>query len=202
MFGGDVRRGEDGRGVGVTEGPREASRFEVLPPISLAARRPYIAPTVQLEIPMDMPKPGPGHEKMKVFVGEWRGKETMHPTQWMPEGGVRDAVISNRLALDGFAVVQDYVQSENGKPQFQGHAVIVKHPQADSYQMHWFDAFSPSLFEGTFDGVKGVFVHKSGMGDNRATFDFFKPGHYRFKMEMSQDGKSWTPMMDGAYAKA
>lgn len=152
---------------------------------------------------MEMPRPGPDQEKLKVFVGEWRGREKMYPTQWTPEGGMRDAKISNRLALDGFAVVQDYVQSENGAPQFQGHAVIMKNPQADGYQMHWFDCFSPSLFEGTFDGEKAVFVHKSPMGDNRAVFDFGRPGAYTFRMEVSQDGgKTWAPMMDGEYGKA
>lgn len=151
---------------------------------------------------MDMPKPGPAQEKLKVFVGEWRGKEKMHPTQWMPEGGMRDAKISNRLALDGFAVIQDYAQLDNGKPAFSGHAVILKDPQSDKYQMHWFDSFSPSIFEGSFDGRRAEFVHKSSMGMNRATFEFSKPGAYSFKMELSQDGKSWTPMMDGEYEKS
>jgi hypothetical protein len=151
---------------------------------------------------MDMPKPGPAQERLKAFVGEWRGQEKMHPTPWMPEGGMRDAKISNRLALDGFAVVQDYMQLDNGKPAFQGHAVIMANQKGDAYQMHWFDSFSPSLFEGSFDGKKAVFTHKSPMGFNRASFDFSKPGAYIFKMEMSQDGKTWSPMMDGEYQKA
>ncbi len=151
---------------------------------------------------MEMPKPGPAQENLKAFVGEWRGKETMHPSQWMPEKSVRDARITNRIGLDGFAVIQDYVQLDGGKPTFQGHAVILKNPHADNYQMHWFDTFSPSLFEGSFDGKKGAFTSKSPMGQTRATWDFHKPDEYRFKMEMSQDGKSWAPMMDGEYRKA
>jgi hypothetical protein len=151
---------------------------------------------------MEMPRPGPAQEKLKSFVGEWRGQEKMHPTQWMPEGGVRDAKISNKLALDGFAVVQDYVQSDKGTPQFQGHAVIMKNTKAETYQMYWFDSFSPSLFEGPFDGTHASFVSNSPMGMMRATFDFSKPGRYAFKMELSADGKSWAPMMDGEYRKA
>jgi len=68
--------------------------------------------------------------------------------------------------------------------------------------MHWFDQFSPSLFEGSFDGVKAVFVSKSPMGQTRASFDFSNPGGYTFKMEMSQDGANWSPMMDGEYRLA
>ena len=152
---------------------------------------------------MEMPKPGPAQEKLKTFIGEWRGKEKMHPTQWMPEGGMRDAKISNKLALDGFAIIQDYTQLDGKTPTFQGHAVIMKNPQTDGYQMYWFDSFSPSIFEGAFDGKKGAFVHKMPMGgENRAIFDFSKPGAYTFKMEFSQDGKKWTPMMDGEYQKS
>lgn len=150
---------------------------------------------------MDMPKPGPAQEKLKIMIGEWRGQEKMHPTQWMPEGGVRDAKISNRLALDGFAIIQDYAQFDAGKPAFVGHAVILKNPHADTYQMYWFDLFSPSVFEGSFDGKTGAFLSKSPMGTTRASWDFSRPRAYAFKMETSQDGKSFTPMMDGEYQK-
>jgi hypothetical protein len=118
---------------------------------------------------MEMPKPGPAQERLHVFVGEWRGTEKMHPTQWLPEGGMRDAVISNRLGLDGFAVIQDYTQFNGATPTFRGHAVIMKHPHGESYQMYWFDSFSPSVFEGDWDGVRGSFISKSPMGQTRAS---------------------------------
>lgn len=151
---------------------------------------------------MQMPKPGPAQEKLTAFIGEWRGKEKMYPTQWSPQGGMRDAKISNRIGLDGFAVIQDYTQLDAGEPVFLGHAVVMKNPHGDTYQMHWFDQFSPSLFEGSFDGKKAVFTSDSPMGKARATFDFSKAGTYSFRMESSQDGKTWAPMMDGEYQKA
>ena len=79
-----------------------------------------------------MPKPGPEHENLKLFVGERRGVDKMYPTQWSPQGGNRDARVSNRLALGGFAVVQDYEQLDAGVSMFKGYAVIVKNPQASS----------------------------------------------------------------------
>lgn len=151
---------------------------------------------------MEMPKPGPAQEKLKVMIGEWRGSEKMHPSPWMPGGGVRDAKISNRLALDGFAIIQDYAQIEGGRPAFQGHAVVIGRPHGEGYQMYWFDVFSPSVFEGTFDGEKGVFTSNSPMGTVRASWDYSKRGFYSFKMEASQDGKNFAPMMEGEYQKA
>ena len=150
---------------------------------------------------MDMPKPGPAQERLKIFVGDWRGEEKMQPTPWLPEGGVRDAAISNRLGLDGFAIIQDYVQSNKGAPTFIGHAVILQRPQAETYQMYWFDSFAPSVFEGEWDGARGSFISDSAMGKTRASFDFTKPGAYTFRMEMSPDGKNFAPLMDGAYVK-
>lgn len=150
---------------------------------------------------MEMPRPGPAQERLHIFIGEWRGKETMHPTQWMPEGGVRDAVVSNKLGLDGFAVIQDYVQYDGDTPTFVGHAVIMKHPHADSYQMYWFDSFSPSVFDGDWDGARGSFIQDGPMGKARASYDFSEPNAYTFRMEMSQDGQTWSPMMDGEYRK-
>lgn len=60
------------------------------------------------------------------MVGEWQGKETMHPTPWAPDGAVRDAVIVNRFGPDGFAVIQDY-------RQFDGER---SHPIAQHRLMH------------------------------------------------------------------
>lgn len=150
---------------------------------------------------MDMPKLGPDQERLHVMAGEWRGTETMHPTPWLPQGGMRDAHITNRIGLDGFAIIQDYVQSDNGAPTFNGHAVILKKPQAPGYLMYWFDSFSPSVFEGAFDGVHGEFVSDSPMGKTRATWDFSVPRAYSFAMALSQDGVNWQPMMDGQYTK-
>lgn len=151
---------------------------------------------------MEMPKLTPAHESLKVFVGEWRGVEIMHPTPWLPGGGRRDAVISNKLALDGFAIVQDYVQLDGKTPTFLGHAVIIPKADGSAFQMYWFDQFSPSVFEGAFDGVKGRFISSSPMGQTGASFDFSKPDAYTFRMDMSQDGGSWSPMVDGDYTRA
>lgn len=152
---------------------------------------------------MDMPKLGPAQEKLKIFVGEWRGKEKMSPSPWLPNGGEREAKISNKLALGGFAVAQDYAQLDKGKVVYPGHAVLMKNPAADNYQMYWFDMFWPSVFEGSVDGDKWVFTSVNPGGQHsRATYDFSSSGAYMFRMEMSEDGKSWKTMMEGSYSKA
>lgn len=150
---------------------------------------------------MDMPKLGAAHKAMLALVGDWAGEETMHPSPWMPKGGKRKAKIANRLALGGFAVVQDYEQlGEGGMPGFLGHGVVTYDGAKDEYVMSWFDMFAPSEFRGKFKDGSWVLTARSPMGWHRATWTIAGDA-YSFRMEGSQDGRDWSPMMDGAYKR-
>jgi hypothetical protein len=59
---------------------------------------------------MEMPKPTPGHLRLKKLEGHWEGEETMHPSQWDPKGGTATGRTQGRLALNGFALISDYDQ--------------------------------------------------------------------------------------------
>ena len=88
---------------------------------------------------MEMPTPGDAHRRLEVLVGTWIGEETMHPSPWDPQGGVADGTIENRLALDGFNVIQEYTQSRDGQQTFAGHGVFGWDGQRGCYTLHWFD---------------------------------------------------------------
>jgi len=153
---------------------------------------------------MDMPKPGDGHHKPEKLVGNWTGEEKLHPSPWDPKGGVAQARVNNRLALDGFAVIQDYEQSRNGSVTFAGHGVFSFNPGNGIYSMHWWDTmgFPPNDFTGKFDGDVLTLTHKSPQGSNRAVFDLSEKGTYTFRMEVSQDGNQWQPFMEGKYRRS
>ena len=34
------------------------------------------------DTPMDMPKPTPAHDRLKKFVGTWKGEEKLSPSPW------------------------------------------------------------------------------------------------------------------------
>ena len=38
-------------------------------------------------------------------------------------------------------------------------------------------------------------------GHSRTTWEFPDPDHYRFLMEMSQDGQQWMTLMEGNYTR-
>ena len=152
---------------------------------------------------MNMPKPGDAHLKLEKFVGQWTGLETIHASPFDPQGGPALGKVQNRLALDGFAVVQDYEQSRHGKVSFRGHAVFRYDTGEECYHLHWFDSMGspPSLFKGALEGDVFTFTSASPQGHMRAVFDFSKPKTYAYKMNVSPDGRQWFPFMEGTYTR-
>ena len=150
---------------------------------------------------MDMPKPGDAHTRLHRLAGQWGGEETVHPAPHDP-GGSATAFLDNRIALDGFTVVQEYEQYRPGRPTYSGHGVFWFDPVASQYVLTWFDSMMGAAleFRGHFDGDVLRLEHTlMGGGLLRATFDCGLPGEYVFVMEVSMDGTSWVPTLEGAY---
>ena len=153
---------------------------------------------------MHMPKPSDKHSRLSPLVGEWSGSETLHPAPWDPAGGTAAARVVNRHILDGFGVVQEYEQSRDGTVTFRGHGVFWYDEQAQEYVMTWWDSMGGrgTHYRGQFDGDRLVLGAPMPQGGHsRAIFDVGTPGQYGFLMEVSTDGASWSPAMEGTYAR-
>ncbi|MEP7028320.1 MAG: DUF1579 family protein [Candidatus Eisenbacteria bacterium] len=152
---------------------------------------------------METPRPGTEHEKLQVMVGQWTGEELIHPSPMDPVGGAANARVNNRLALSGFIVVQDYEQERAGVVNFRGHAVISYDAARKTHVMDWWDSFGMgrAAFEGGFEGSKLVLTARSPMGVSRATYDFPGDDQYSFVLEVSIDGKTWAPFLEGKYTR-
>jgi hypothetical protein len=87
----------------------------------------------QEEAIVEMPKPTPGHSKMKALAGNWEGEEKMHPSQWDPNGGTAVGRSRARLSLGDFALISDYEQERDGVITFTGHGVTTFDPKEDLY---------------------------------------------------------------------
>ena len=151
---------------------------------------------------MQKPQPGDAHARLHSFAGQWGGEERVHPSPWDPVGGSATAFINNRIVLDGFAVVQEYEQYRDGQPTFSGHGLFWWDEDAHQHVMTWVDSTmgTPSDFRGGFDGdVLRLVNEQSQGGFARCTFDYGVPGEYVFTMEVSPDGQTWVPAMEGAY---
>jgi hypothetical protein len=153
---------------------------------------------------MEMPKPSNAHQKMASLAGLWTGTEHMYPSPWDPKGGTSTGRADNRMALDGFALLHDYVQERNGAVSFRGHGVLTYDIREQCYLMHWWDSmgFGMNIFKGSFSGSTLTMTRPEGQGLSRVVWEFPDSRTYRFRMEFSADGKQWNPMMDGEYTRA
>ena len=150
-----------------------------------------------------MPKLTADHKRLEKLAGIWKGTEKMHPSQWDPKGGTGEATTKSRVANGGFAVVGDYEQRMGGQVTFEGHAVYMWDVQAKEVVLHWFDSMGigVDVFRGKWNGDKLELASKNVMGQWRMTTDLSKPGAMTTRMEMSDDGETWKPMMDGCYRR-
>src|SRR5437879_10302085 len=123
---------------------------------------------------MVMPKPTDAHRRMAALAGRWAGQERMHPSPWDPKGGTATGRSDNLMALDGFALLHDYVQERNGAVSFTGHGVLTYDPQEQCYSMHWWDSmgFPAHVFKGNFDGTTLTLTRRETQGHGRAVWEF------------------------------
>ena len=153
---------------------------------------------------MEMPKPDANHHKLLAMVGEWEGEEQMHPSPWDPEGGESTGRLVASMELDGFFLLSHYEQVRGGMVTFRGHGVYGFDAHSGKHTMHWFDTMgndpgAPAM--GLWKENSVAFTNKHQFGQGRYTYTFLEDGVYKFKMETSQDGENWTPMMDATYRR-
>ncbi len=153
---------------------------------------------------MDLPKPGPEQKALERLAGEWIGDETVHPSPFDPVGGKATSTVKNAVAAGGFALAQDYVQSRGGNVHFEGHGVFRWDGMAGEYALAWIDStgFPPSEFRGKFAGEVLTLVSKNPMGMTRATWTLKGATAYEYRMDVSGDGSTWQPFLEGTYRRA
>lgn len=151
---------------------------------------------------MEMPKPGPRHRALERLAGTWTGDETISPSPWDPAGGPAVARVKNVIAIDGFALVQDYEQERAGSVTYRGHGVLRFDAASGQYVFHWFDSMGmpPSEFRGTFDGDTLALASQGPMGHARASWKV-AADRYDYAMEVSPDGATWHPFLAGTYRR-
>jgi Protein of unknown function (DUF1579) len=150
-----------------------------------------------------MPQPSPEHLKLHRLAGTWAGDEKLSPSPWGPGGPARGR-ITGRVAMDGFFVVSDYEEEKGGQVTFRGHSVFGWDQKREVVVWYWVDSMGmppPQATTGGWDGDKLVFSQASPEGHSRFTHEFQGGDRYLFRMEASQDGKSWSTMMEGDYRR-
>ena len=147
---------------------------------------------------MEMPKPVAGHRKLEKIAGRWEGSEKMYPSPWDPQGGSATGRITSRVALNGFALINDYEQEREGKITFSGHGIFTYNPKEDVYTLVWVDSMGapPEIFHGKFEGDLLKLAHGGPGMHVRLTYDVSQPDCLMTSMDLSQDGTAWDRFFD------
>src|SRR5262245_33299093 len=134
---------------------------------------------------MDMPKPSDKHRRLHVLVGTWAGEEKLSPSPWGPGGAAVGRSVC-RAEMEGFFVIQDYVEEKEGRIVCRGHSVFGYDAQSDEYTWYWVDSmgFPPAAAaRGRWEGDTIVFRSKSPQGEGRYTYRFEGDHTYHFRLE-------------------
>jgi hypothetical protein len=152
---------------------------------------------------MEMPKPGPQHEKLARLAGQWQGNEQLHPSPWGPGGPALGTSIY-RIELNGFIVTQDYVEEKDGAIVFKGHGVLTIDPKDGAVLWYWFDTMGMPPAEparGSWDGDTLTLSRSAAQGDARYTYTL-QGDQLDFKIENRFAGQpEFTTFMSATYRR-
>ena len=152
---------------------------------------------------MEMPTLTPAHRALDLLGGSWQGPETIHPTPFDPKGGPAIGRVTNRLALDGFAVIQEYEQERGGTVNLRGHGIFRYDGVRNQYGMLWLDSTgqAPGEFWGTLENGTLALTNIGPQGQVRGTWDLRTAGRISYRMEVSGNGINWMLFLTGDYAR-
>jgi Protein of unknown function (DUF1579) len=153
----------------------------------------------------EMPKPGPEHQRLGAFVGNWTLEGELKPGPMGP-GGMMTATDRIEWAPGNFFVQRSY-QAKSPNGEMQGLEILAYDGVKKIYTFNAFDSLG-NMASGTMT-VKGNTWTSTGtmtmaattMRD-RCSLEFGAGGStLTMKCEISRDGKTWSPTFDGRAKK-
>ena len=153
----------------------------------------------------EMPKPGPEHQRLGAFVGNWTFEGEMKPGPMGPGGKVTG---TDRIEwTPGNFFVQRSYQGTSPMGSMQGIEIFAYDGAKKVYTFNSFDSMG-MMGAGTMT-VKGNTWTATGMSTigattmrDRCTLEFGDGGStVAIKCESMMDGKTWTPTFEGKSTK-
>jgi len=163
------------------------------------------AVAVSVQAQMQMPTPAPELKKFDYFVGAWTIEGVSKPGPMGPGGTFTgtetDAWMENSFFLKDISTFKSSMGDSKGEA-FMGYSADDK-----AYTYHAFDSWGEYVSAtGMLDGDTWNWNSESKMGGKmiktRYIIKMLSPTSYTFKMDMSEDGKTWSNAMEGKATKA
>jgi hypothetical protein len=152
-------------------------------------------------MPSDMPSPGPEHARLAQLEGTWEGDEDLAPSPRGPGGRAWGRIVMTR-EVDGFFLLQDYLEELDGRVVFRGHGVVGWDPMARAYSWYWVDSTGvPGVpMSGRWEGEALTFTRDGPQGGLRCTWRI-AGRRLSFEAQAQSPGQGWVRMMAGTYER-
>ena len=153
-------------------------------------------------------KPGPEHERLGFFVGNWTGEGKVNESPMMPAGPMTGK--SRCEWFDGKFAVVCHEESSGPMGKTKGIGIMSYSADAGAYTYYGTDSSGMMTMTtvpmGKVDGKTWVYNDESEMGGSvmksRFTIVETSATSYTYKFEMEgQDGK-WMTIMEGSAKKS
>ena len=147
--------------------------------------------------------PLPEHARLAAFAGEWNGEEVVFPSRWT-EGGTATSHVVAHMDLNGFYLIQDSVQTRDGKQSFATHGIFTFDREDRTYKLFWYDSLGytpPSPASGGWVGKTLTLVRGSLRGNARHVYEIIDDDSYSLKIQFSPDAEGWADVLTGVYRR-
>jgi Protein of unknown function (DUF1579) len=153
---------------------------------------------------MEAPKPAPEVKNLDYFVGSWHSEGEMKPGPWGPGGKFTGDSNCSWMPGGFFVVCNEDGSGPMGK--MHGMGVLGFDSTGKAYTYNGFNSMGENEHAtGMRDGKTWTYNTESMMGGKmvkgRYTMVESSPTSYTFKMESSEDGKTWSGLMEGKVTK-
>lgn len=151
------------------------------------------------------PQPTAGHKALEAWVGTWSGQGEMKPGPFGPGGPMSWTEECSWFEGGGFHVI---CRSQGTGPMgaMKGLGIVGYNAEKKVYTHYGVDSTGWSGFaEGSREGDTWTFQSQEMMGGttfhSRATMTMTSPTTMSFSWGVSEDGSTWTVMMEGTTTK-
>ncbi|WP_158601739.1 DUF1579 family protein [Solilutibacter pythonis] len=145
------------------------------------------------------PKAGPGHQRLRRFIGAWSGPERANAGDAPASTGH----VRFQPDVEGLVLLQEYRQEVEGRIVFRGHGVMTIAPDSGDVLWWWFDSHDmPPLTpaHGRWEGETLIFEHETPQLALRHRYAFDGADRYRFSVEVRRPGETgFEPFLDADY---
>lgn len=176
--------------------------------VGMSALSGFAADSAKVIIDEPMPEFGLAEEikKLAVMAGTW---DYTGRLKWDPSVDVwteHEAVAVVTVVAGGGAIQMTYT-GDMGGMEFNGLSTLAYDRAAGEWQEVWVDNFSGKMSFYTGKSIDGgrVLMGEEIMNGKpiyarNTTYDITE-NSFKFKMEMSEDGKNWDLSMEGTYTR-